>query len=182
MKKGFTLIEVIIAIAIMGIAILMMTSVLTYGLNSYRNSLEQQNEQFDVRLAADTIASDAKVASHIGTFDAVGSIGPVNSSNGISYYIDGNNRMVRVENGNTKYLTDEIILNASFELVKHSTEDIYYLQFNIIGQRGYSVDTKIELLNIHSGYSSSPSVDEYCLTSNNIGSSENLVNIFFEYE
>ncbi|MBN2259625.1 MAG: type II secretion system protein [Clostridiales bacterium] len=180
MKKGFTLIEVIIAIALLGIVMLMLSTVFTYGLRNYRIGLEQQDEQFNIRLAADTIADEAKVASHVGVFDNTDDFVSVNSSDGIAYYVDADNRLVRVEGGNIRYLTDEVVSSVSFQML--NTGSIYYLQFTIIGNRGYSLNTKIELLNIKTGYSSSPDVDEFCLTSDNIGMTKETLNIFYEYE
>lgn len=201
MKKGFTLIEVIISIALIGIIGLMVSSLFSFSLKNYSIGVEQRDEQFDIRLAADIIADEVKTASHIGIFsdvdanvnvdaDGDGDIDnsdKVNSTNGVVFRVVGN-RLVKEEGGAIRYQTDDILSSVIFQLHKDDngtagdeTDDKYYLEYTITGSGGYSLSTKLELLNIQGVCDSGePSVDYY-LTTDIAAADTDVLSVFYEY-
>lgn len=201
MKKGFTLIEVIISLALIGIIGLMVSSLFSFSLKNYSIGVEQRDEQFDIRLAADIIADEVKTASHIGIFsdvdvnvnvDADGdgdidSLDKVNSTNGVVFRVVGN-RLVKEEGGAIRYQTDDILSNVIFQLHKDDngtagdeTDDKYYLEYTITGSGGYSLSTKLKLLNIQGVCDSGvPSVDYY-LTTDIAAADTDVLSVFYEY-
>ncbi len=142
-----------------------------------------------------------KAASHIGIFSSIdanvnvdadgdGDIDgsdKVNSTNGVVFRKFGD-RLVKEKNGVIQYQTDDILSNVAFELhkddngtVADETDDIYYLEYTITGSGGYSLATKLELLNIQGVYDSGvPNVDYY-LTTDITAADTDVLSVFYEY-
>ncbi|MEA3424302.1 MAG: prepilin-type N-terminal cleavage/methylation domain-containing protein [Bacillota bacterium] len=149
-RKGFSLIEIIIVIAILGIISLLLSGIVSYTLKSYDTGIHQQNEQFNVRLVADQLSEYAKSVSHIGLYDNLAAAeaaagGYVTTK---IFYLNGNEILIKFSNSGTEHVlsTDEFISNLKFGVEQNG--DIYYLLFEITSDENYAVAGKFELLNI----------------------------------
>lgn len=67
--KGFTLIELVVTIAMLGIVILAVLNFFTYNLSTYSRGSEKADVQFDVRMAADLITTELRNVVDISTTD-----------------------------------------------------------------------------------------------------------------
>ncbi|MBN2259621.1 MAG: type II secretion system protein [Clostridiales bacterium] len=143
MKKGFTLIEVIIVIALIGILSLILTSIVAYSLNNYKMSKEKHEEQFDVRLAADLITLEVRNALSISLISSAGGTGTK-----YLYYADNDLIMVD-EDGAEVNFTNGKIQGITFELIESSIDHIF-LEFNVTGINGYAVNSAVLLNNMAS--------------------------------
>jgi len=73
-NKGFTLVEVIIVLALLGIVGLIIGTIFSYGLRSYETSITQKEEQGDVRLVAEFITNEVRNSFTLETCDNKDSI------------------------------------------------------------------------------------------------------------
>jgi len=64
-RKGVSLIELIIVLAIIGIVILLASSSHLFGLNTFSMSQEKSKNQFEVRMATDFVAKKLRYAGSI---------------------------------------------------------------------------------------------------------------------
>ncbi len=65
-RQGFTLVEVIVSMALVSIILLMASSLLTTGQKMYNKGTDKADIQFDARMAADFITNELRNATNIG--------------------------------------------------------------------------------------------------------------------
>jgi prepilin-type N-terminal cleavage/methylation domain-containing protein len=145
MKKGFTIIEVIIAIALLGILTLLLTSILSFSLNNYSESIEKQEEQFDVRLATDIITREVRNAITIEVSDTFTATG----DNWYLYQVANDLMIIKGTDGTTIGYTDGKIQSIVFTLSARDTDRIF-LDFSVVGINNYKLDSSVLLNNIKS--------------------------------
>lgn len=66
-KKGFTLIEMIIAIALLGIIMAAVSVIFTVSIKNYRNNIQKSSFQKDINFVIDNISKDIKLATSVPT-------------------------------------------------------------------------------------------------------------------
>jgi prepilin-type N-terminal cleavage/methylation domain-containing protein len=148
-KKGITLVELIVVIALLGIVITIAGQFFTFNLNIFNKGNDLANVQFDVRMASDFLTTELRNVMAISDVDFSGSL-IVNTTNiktkypsvnlvgfkfvveqsrvMIAYKIDGNS-----SNGKNPFsVTSKVLLNNDKHFVGTYTsstdyfEDLYY--------------------------------------------------------
>ncbi len=148
MKKGMTLIEIVISFAILGIIILLISSLLSFSLLNFKIGSEQRDEQFDVRLAADYITDQLRyIRRGSGLQNEIMVLGAVDNVVGYSYlYYENNNLKFKDASGNIVSFTDDFIQSVSFTL-RTDTPNVY-VDFTVSGVGGYQIDSSVYLTNL----------------------------------
>jgi len=151
-KKGFTLVELMIAIALLGIVMTLGYSYYYYGTRSFSVGESQATVQQEVRTASRTITSEIRNATRVSSSEF--------DDEALFYCIkrDGNNRLIidTIDNGVTssRQLTGNIITNSGFELKQENNK--YLLRFTLYGNdstltNDYSIVSEILLNNVNNG-------------------------------
>lgn len=144
-RKGMTLIEVTIALAIFGIVVLATSSVFMYALRSYQVGIEQNKEQFDVRLVSDVITSEVR---NCLTIDLLDTGDATNTASMLYIYEDSGNLQYKdVDLGTIKAYTDERIASMDFAITQSAGGE-FFLEFKVVGTGGYTITSSILLNNI----------------------------------
>ncbi len=129
-NKGFTLVELLVAVAVFGIMMGLFGAILTDGQNhvrmsdmkmnlqaSVRNSLTQMSMEIRESSASRTSVGNGGASLSFQIPTSVGTTGTITWSSPITYQIGGNGRqLVRIDtNGNTAILANDVqALNFSF--------------------------------------------------------------------
>lgn len=154
MKKGMTLIEIVISFAILGIIILLISSLLSFSLLNFDIGLDQRDEQFDVRLAADYITAQLRYIRDDGnatSHNEIEVLGAVDNVAGYSYlYYENNNLKFKDSSGAIVSFTDDFIQSVSFTLRTDTSTDTpnVYVDFTVSGVNGYQIDSSVYLTNL----------------------------------
>lgn len=135
MKKksnGFTLIEIIIVIAILGIVLTMAFNFFTFNLRTYNKGENRAAVQFDVRMASDFITDELRNVNIVSITDTA-----LTSSIGLGTLT-------------AKY---PLVTGVTFEIVTEAPK--YFVQYTVSGNstdgnNPYSLTTKVLLNNITS--------------------------------
>lgn len=150
MKKGMTLIEIVISFAILGIILLLISSLLSFSLLNFEIGSDQRDEQFDVRLAADYITDQLRYIRDDGNaleHDEIAVLGAVDDVAGYSYlYYEDNNLKFKDSSGNIVSFTDDFIQSVSFTLRTDAPN--VYVDYSVSGVGGYQVDSSVYLTNL----------------------------------
>ena len=145
-KRGMTLVEIIVAIAIVGIISTVIASVFIFGNKSYNRSETRSIRQMDVRLVAQTISKELRYAYAIVLFD--------NKNFEVEYeyiYLDEQSNKIMIKRSGTKegvellkgkQTFDEVNFTVKEGLLKVSVESQ-----NISLENNYKLDATISLLN-----------------------------------
>lgn len=138
-KKGFTLIEAVITMSIMGIVALIASSIMNYGLMATELGTDLRDEQGGVRLASIVITNELRNAYDIQFVSNY-------SSDNIdrSFYVSGDS-FYRFDGVNNVVLAEEVIQSVTFTIEIINSKA--YIDLKIIGVEGYEVNTKILLVN-----------------------------------
>lgn len=68
-KRGVTLVELLVTLALLSLIFLMMFSLYIFGLTNFRSGAEQYDLQSEVRLALETLTDDVRYATIVEVFD-----------------------------------------------------------------------------------------------------------------
>lgn len=143
-KKGVTVIELIIAIAILGILTLAVAGFLSFGMKGFQRTNEIVDEQAMIRLSTNRVTEILRNAKTLEIIDA--SAVPTNITDDKIYiYVDTSNNTLRYRDLSVdKSLSGDRIGSISFEIINGSK---VFLEFTIISDRGYTVNSTILLNN-----------------------------------
>ena len=151
-KRGITLIELIIVIAILGLVISLGFSFVIFGQNIFGKGSTQAEIQSELRLANDIVKNELRYATVIELLPSVGTV-----INGSSYiYIDGNrliyDKVDSAGNITKRELTGPNIINstAAFAL-KKDTNDVNSINIILESKardQQFAVTSEILLMNI----------------------------------
>lgn len=145
-EKGFTLLELVIVITIFSIVILIGASMFVYAMINYRNAIEQQNEQFNVRLVSDLITTDIRNSLEIQEVDQY-----VTDCIEYSMYVnsaDDNFYRYNSATGVNQLLTQGYVDYINVSIVEDS--GLYYVDYSVMGINGYEIESRVLLNNISS--------------------------------
>lgn len=148
-EKGVTLIELLIAMAILGIVLSVAYSLLFYGNTTFSHGNRQYNTQSSVRIAADYAEQELRFATTISILNSVPSpkLEPYNYM-----YID-NGRLVHeiYDSGSGNYSTRSFNLNVLDNISTFAFIDDSRLGITIEaedGEQGYLLNREVNLLNV----------------------------------
>lgn len=147
-QEGLTIIELLIAITIIGIVFTLVASFFKVSVEVYNEGNRQTEEQHAVRLAADIVTRELRNATTVDIIDAE----PDASSPEEFYiYVNSDNRLVRYETSTDKSVTYTVgdlddtsysfVLNDNFLRIEFSSR--------VVGtETAYELDTEVLLNNI----------------------------------
>ena len=147
-SKGLSVIELLIALSLLGIVLALGFSYFFFGANTFKVGETQSNLQRDIRLTSDFITREVRNAIDLALFD---------SNSGIPTGGDGNNYIYLNESiimhidtgGNVTSRTDNFIESLSFDIKE--VNDRYLLEFVIHGSdddQEYRLESEVYLNNI----------------------------------
>ncbi len=155
-KKGMTLVEIIVAVAIVGIIATVIGNVFIFGSKSFKNSDTQSVNQMDVRLASAAISRELRYADEI---EVVGLGTDFKEGKKHIYYDTETKRLLKRDGYKPpKELLDksQIFSNVTFDVTRvESTKDEnpgFTLNFNVRSKAGakksYEISSAISLPNL----------------------------------
>jgi len=145
-KYGFSLIEVMLALSILGIVLAVGYSFFFFGSNSFRIGGAQSNLQRDMRLVSDYITREVRYAVDI---EITNDTAVLNEGDYHYIYLDSSSSTIKYIDpaGNVTLRTDPVIDNVTFSFATVSVSDTkenYLLVFSIEGSS--SVNNNIYVL------------------------------------
>lgn len=166
-QKGFTLIELIISLGIIGIITLLILSFSNFNLKTFAKSSDSMNEQANLRLLSYKLTEQLRNIGYIDlgnlTFTNSSDIAAVSATD--NFIFRDANLVKKGDASNISVLADEVIKDIAFSLRKSGNK--YFLGITVTG-RVHSYTTEVMLNNIvtddaiqmdsgdigHSGFSS----------------------------
>ncbi|MBI9014337.1 MAG: type II secretion system protein [Clostridiales bacterium] len=159
MKRGFTLFELIVILALLAIVTLTGFTILMTSSNMYSRSQENSDLYYQVRLASDVVRNEIRNATEIEigpNVDDLGAIKPNNFIAGYEYLYIENNILIHYsgsEKEKTKAMITELSPMFILNLVDSTKNNTitYTIEGTISnskGNRTYDVKTTIHLNNI----------------------------------
>jgi len=153
-KSGFTLIELIIVLAIMGILTTLVFSMFSFNNNIFFSANKQYNIQNDVRLGIDTISEKLRFATSLTITDVSTSEAEIASHQPYNYiYVKASTIKIAIYNETTHLHSIQTLggsgiisdIGTSFTKVDDSTLGIALL--GVDGTKNYQVSSNISLKN-----------------------------------
>jgi|LGOV01.1.fsa_nt_gb prepilin-type N-terminal cleavage/methylation domain-containing protein len=141
-NEGFTLIELIVSIAISSIIMLMLFSVFNYNLKTFTKTSEAMNEQANLRLASYKLTDQLR---NIGYIDLDSDISTPTVVTDSYIFVENNQIKIGNENG-ISIFADDIINDVEFSLSRNSLGK-YILGVSVVG-KVHSYSTEILLNNM----------------------------------
>lgn len=149
-KKGFTLIELIVVIAILGIVISAALSFFVFSNKTYNKGVDQSNIQSDIRLASSMIVDEIRFATEVKILSAVDTDwydDPVNSVGTYDNYIF--------------YYDEKVVLQSRYSRKEYTVGPSCVLDFdgsktNVLNisiqgvedEQTFDIETEVEPLNL----------------------------------
>jgi prepilin-type N-terminal cleavage/methylation domain-containing protein len=145
-KDGFTLVEIIITLGILGIVLLFTSSFFAYGLRVYNTSENRVNSQFDVRAASDLILREVKNAHEIYVNE------PEKPDDYHKIFLENNILKYVNPEGKVVSRTSNNIDDIDFEIKKNKNKFILTFEINadLKTNSNFSIKSDVVLNNIFS--------------------------------
>jgi prepilin-type N-terminal cleavage/methylation domain-containing protein len=145
--KGFTLVEVILSMALLGLIVSLAFSLFFFGLNTFGLGEKQADVQFDVRMASQFISHEVRYAKEVEILNSL----PATLDN--SFYI-----YVKEESNGTKYIFSKSLTEEKKFAVGNNTDIMFNssspgktLYFNIYDMaKGtpYTIESEVYIQNL----------------------------------
>ncbi|MBB6216604.1 prepilin-type N-terminal cleavage/methylation domain-containing protein [Anaerosolibacter carboniphilus] len=144
---GFTLVEVLVVLALMGMVMSLGYSLNLFGVRVFHQGTAQANVQANVRLASDFITKETRNATEMTILNASESIPEANAIGEDIYYIllNGNSIEYRYKD-HSKLLAESI---TELEFKKSSSRTLNYIITGNDGNQNYSVTSNIFISNLN---------------------------------
>ncbi|MBT9174307.1 MAG: hypothetical protein DDT21_02721 [Syntrophomonadaceae bacterium] len=153
-ERGLSLIELIVAVAVLSIAIFLGVSFFSFGTRSFARGDLQSQVQADVRAASFFITQELRNATALELIATFPSLSETSSGTGWHYIFVENNRIIHYFNGVSTPVTEAIIEpepTGRFDLRIVNRASRNLLAFTIAGSRGgqrFVVETQVLLNNL----------------------------------
>ncbi len=163
-KKGFTLIELMVSIAIASIIVLMLYSIFNYNLKAFNKASDAMDEQANLRLVSYKLTNQLR---NIGYIDLDNDVTPPVSPTDSYIYLDSN--QIKLTNaGGTSTFAENIISDVEFGLKRNELER-YVLTVHVKGDvHSYTTDILLNNIVDDSQFKDSDSVADLIGTYNSI--------------
>jgi prepilin-type N-terminal cleavage/methylation domain-containing protein len=145
-KRGLSLIELVIALALLSTVLAVGYSFYFFGTNAFASGESRSNMQRDLRQVSDMVTRNIRNASNINVVNSV--------TNDTYQYIYLSNKAImhRQSDGNVRTLTDPHVETLSFTLVRLSNGE-NYLHFTMestatVNNQDYDITSNVALNNI----------------------------------
>ena len=144
-KKGMTLVEIIVAMAIVGIIVIVIGNVFMFGTKSFRKTETQAVNQMDVRVAVSSISKELRYASKIELLD-------IEKLEDKFHYIYFDNKTKKIMRKEKNRLSEELIVGENkFDKVEFVAKDgllkAFFKSKDIGTEDNYELDATISLIN-----------------------------------
>ena len=150
-NKGFTLLETIISVAIIGMVLTLAFSLLVFGQNNFNSSNKQYEIQNDGRITTTYLSKEIRYATDLEIIDAAQAESQISSGEEYSYFLikDGKLHNYIYESGTYKQITfGSALSNSESKFEKINDETIRILIKSIKDNKDYDLDTEIILDNL----------------------------------
>jgi len=145
-RKGFTIVELIIVLALLGIVLGVGYNLFFYGENTFRTGSSKYQLQSDVRLVSDFISEEIRNAVELDIVSL-----PITAQTGYHYiYLDGATIKYQF-NGKTENKTNAIMNDQAIFAIKKDANNKNFLKITLKGKlngQEYDLATEIFLSNI----------------------------------
>ena len=139
-NKGFTLIELIVSMAIVSVIMIALMSFFVYNLRTFNKSSEALDEQSNLRLVSYRLTNELRNIGYINLYNDVTLPSPI-----VDSYIHLDSNRIRLTNAvSTLYLADSILDDIQFSLTENDQEK-YILSVTLVGGV-HSYSTEILLM------------------------------------
>lgn len=147
---GFTLIEVILVMAIMAIVITGAFSIHSFGQKTYMATSDKAMKQFDVRMPTDFIAKSLRFSDSV-IISSTPPMAPADLSSN-QLFIDATGKLVYKEAGSiARIIGASDTAKYTFSVAKKSgTSNVLELTVGMAGTTAYDLITDVEILNLSS--------------------------------
>jgi prepilin-type N-terminal cleavage/methylation domain-containing protein len=157
-KPGITLIELLMAMAIMSIAMVLIFGIYQFSVKTSKEAEFNSKNQFEVRMAADFITKELRYAASAQVLNNA----PAASSGYYDIYVQNTNGSI-IFNKNGVPTTPPGLNNVTdFTLTFSSTNNIISFTIGKAGNTKYDINSKVVMLNI-------PSTTSLNFTSSSMG-------------
>lgn len=152
-NKGFTLVELIVVIAILGIVSMAVVTVFSYTLNSFRISDLRSKEQYEARSAMDLVKKEISVASIVKLRETIPATKPQEAGYGYCYYDSVTHRLVLHTPEGTNYflisnLPETTSISVLFSPISVNDEGTIFNTVNLNWKIGeYLLSTNVYIQN-----------------------------------
>jgi len=150
-EQGFTLMETIIAIAIIGLVITLSFSLLVFGQNYFSNSNTQYGIQNDGRITSSYLSKELRFATDIEIIDKGTAVSEIASDEPYSYFYINDGKLYNFIYENTDYkqvVFGSSISNSNSKFEKVNDETLRIVIESTEDNKNYDIDTEITLENL----------------------------------
>lgn len=151
--KGVTLIELLIAMALVGIVFIVLFSLFFYGNNTFIISSSQYDLQSEVRLAMDIIIKEVRFASYLELISVSEASDTNHHENGFSYFYISDSKLYHVKYDRASNLHHTFTYGSHINTASSNFSKINptTLRIKILSEymnKTYNGQTEISLLNL----------------------------------
>lgn len=143
-RKGFTLVELVIFLVLLGIVLAIIFRVFYVGHNAFAAGSTQFQLQSDLRKAGDFITDELRYAEEIDIADSP-------DDDGYCYIFLEDSRIKYQYKDDIRDITDPIITNDNIFEIKRDSNGRNFLSINITGAmqgKSYNITTEVLLKNV----------------------------------
>lgn len=145
-KNGFTLVELIIVIAIMGVILAAVTTMFFFSNDTFGKTSDQQTVQSDVRLISTFIEDELQYAHELEVLSAI----PVTPEATKRYiYLENDRIMFKEENASVEEIKSAFdFIDYTLTFNKYNSTVLNYQLTGEFDESSFTVDSDIEVLNM----------------------------------
>lgn len=145
-KKGFTLVELIIFLALLGVVLTIGYRIFFSGQNTYAMGSDQYQLQSEIRKAGDFIIDEVRNATEIDIINT-----PFFPQTGYGYIYLHDSKIVYEYSGGTRNITDSLVKDENVFSIRKDPDNRNFLCIDMTGTLNgntYNLSTEILLKNV----------------------------------
>ncbi len=150
-KKGITLVELIIALALLTVILGMAYSFFSLGMTVFRKGAGQSDIQQNLRLTADIITREIRLASELQIIDPVTIPDTVSDEYRYVFVNSANSIEFKNKDGSKKFLDNGVnSMSVTLRFESMNSGKILGFALNASGENNYSIESEVYPLNLAS--------------------------------
>lgn len=145
-KNGFTLVELIIFLALLGVVLTIGYRIFFSGQNTYAMGSDQYQLQSEIRKAGDFIIDEVRNATEIDIINT-----PFFAQTGYGYIYLHDSKIIHEYSGGTRNITDSLVKDEDVFSIRKDSDNRNYLCIDMTGTLNgntYNLSTEILLKNV----------------------------------
>lgn len=150
-KRGITLIELIVVLAISGIVISSLGSIYVANMKTFKKSSERSQNQYDVKMAADFITDQLRYAKNVEVTSEVKDMDPDDEKKYNNIYLSessNSSQIVYSKKGITASVPGISNVNDYTLEFSKVSDDVIRFKVGKKGTHAYDIETQVKVLNI----------------------------------